>query len=747
MINASIIKNPIAYFLIALISIPLFITPSNAQETASALPPALQQEAMEKLATDLDPDQVNALADLVTLLQEGAEAKNARIGAATEGRSFIEQLQSAVGAFGAMIAGHFQNLPALVTGIVSGIAALFAGSVAGPVHILLGSIALLLVTGYAAEFLFNRLVIKKREQIQSQEPDSLFQTIKTVSTRAGLDLGGLIIFAIVVMIVGRLAIFDPITRSFAFQAVFWIVLLPRAIAALLRFALAPQRSELRLVSANDTTAKSLYRSFTSLFAFVGVSFFVRNVMLATGADVGETYRFFIGFGVNAWLVAVLWKSRHGLTNIILGDDEEPTSGLERMARFWPYFSMAFIVFNWLLVQITSSMGIDALTAGRSLGVIALVVFAPFLDTMVRGIVSHIVPPMQGEGPVAEAAHMQTRHSYVRIARVALLAFLILTVGRIYGLNLLALGGDGGSDVARNSVIFLLILAAGYLAWEITNLWVSRQLAKDSPPQAAQDEESEMGGAGKSRLATILPLVRIVLQVTIVTLTVLLGLSQLGVNITPLLAGAGVVGLAVGFGAQTLVSDVVAGIFFLMDDAFRMGEFINTGGAQGTIEKISIRSMQLRGTKGAVHVVPYGQISNLTNLSRDWVIMKLKFTIPFDTDQEKVRKIFKKIGQEIMEMDEYKDDMLAPFKGQGVADVDDVGIVVRGKFTTKPGKQFGVRREIYKRVQKAFEENGIQFARKEVRVQLPENTKLDESEKEAVAAAAAEAAAPKPAPQT
>jgi small-conductance mechanosensitive channel len=155
-------------------------------------------------------------------------------------------------------------------------------------------------------------------------------------------------------------------------------------------------------------------------------------------------------------------------------------------------------------------------------------------------------------------------------------------------------------------------------------------------------------------------------------------------------------------------------------------------------------LQLRGTRGAVHIVPYGEIPQLTNLSRDWVIMKLRFTIPFDTDQEKVRKIFKKIGQEIMEMEEYKDDILGPFKGQGVADVDDVGIVVRGKFTTKPGKQFGVRREIYKRVQKAFEENGIQFARKEVRVQLPENTKLDEAEKDAIAAAAAEAAAPKPA---
>ena len=121
-------------------------------------------------------------------------------------------------------------------------------------------------------------------------------------------------------------------------------------------------------------------------------------------------------------------------------------------------------------------------------------------------------------------------------------------------------------------------------------------------------------------------------------------------------------------------------------------------------------------------------------------MKLKFTVPFDTDVEKVRKLFKKIGQEIMEMEEFKDDLLAPFKGQGVADVDDVGIVVRGKFTTKTGKQLGVRKEIYKREQKAIEENDNQFARKEVRVQLPENTNLDDKQKEALASAAAAASA-------
>ncbi|GAA0779604.1 mechanosensitive ion channel family protein [Roseibium denhamense] len=734
--------SKILYCLVFLFLLFGALAPASAQDGAKPLPPSLQQDAIQKLVSDLDPDQVEALGQLMTLLQDSAAESAGAEAADTPG--LLVQIQTALNDFGAMVLGHFLSLPDLFSALFAGLGALLAGTVAGPVHILVGSIALILAAGFAAEFAFNRFVANKREAIRSNSPESLYETVKLVSIRAGLDLGGLVIFAVVALIAARLAVFDPVTRSYALQAVFWIVFLPRIIAALLRFALAPHRSELRLVSADNATARALYRSFTTVFAVVGVAFFLRNVMQGAGEDSGGTFRFFIGFAVNAWLIAIIWQARRGLTSIILGDEEDPTSGLERMARFWPYFSMGFIAFNWLLGQVAASMQIEALTAGRSLGVIALVIFAPFLDTMVRGIVSHIVPPMQGEGPVAEAAHLQTRHSYVRIARVALIAFLILAVGRIYGINLLALGGDDGSAVARNSVIFLLILAAGYLAWEITNLWVSRQLAKDSPPVETEDDDAEMGGAGKSRLATILPLLRMVLQVAIITLTVLLGLSQLGVNITPLLAGAGVIGLAIGFGAQTLVRDVVAGIFFLVDDAFRMGEFIDTGGVQGAIEKISIRSLQLRGTRGAVHIVPYGEIPQLTNLSRDWVIMKLRFTVPFGTDTEKVRKLFKRIGQDIMEMEEYKDDILAPFKGQGVNDVDDVGIVVRGKFTTKPGKQFGVRKEIYKRVQQAFEENGIEFARKEVRVHIPETTKLDEGQKEALAGAAAAAADPKPA---
>ena len=128
------------------------------------------------------------------------------------------------------------------------------------------------------------------------------------------------------------------------------------------------------------------------------------------------------------------------------------------------------------------------------------------------------------------------------------------------------------------------------------------------------------------------------QAAICVIFGLLAIGALGIDITPLLAGAGILGLAIGFGAQKLVADIVSGAFFLIDDAFRAGEYLDVGGTMGTVEKISIRSMQLRHHRGLVNTVPYGSIEKVTNFSRDWVIMKLIFTVPFDTDPNKVKKL-------------------------------------------------------------------------------------------------------------
>ncbi len=149
------------------------------------------------------------------------------------------------------------------------------------------------------------------------------------------------------------------------------------------------------------------------------------------------------------------------------------------------------------------------------------------------------------------------------------------------------------------------------------------------------------------MATLLPMFKKILMVTIMIMVALIILSSLGINIGPILAGAGVVGIALGFGAQSLVKDIFSGVFFLIEDAFRVGEYIEMGELRGTVEAVSIRSLRVRHLRGALHTIPYGELKSLTNYSRDWVIMKLEFRVPFDTDVNLFKKIVKKVGGKLL----------------------------------------------------------------------------------------------------
>ncbi len=207
----------------------------------------------------------------------------------------------------------------------------------------------------------------------------------------------------------------------------------------------------------------------------------------------------------------------------------------------------------------------------------------------------------------------------------------------------------------------------------------------------------------------------------------------------MIAGAGVIGLAIGFGAQTLVRDIISGAFFLADDAFRLGEYIDVGVAKGMVERISVRSFRLRHHNGPINTIPFGEVQKVTNFSRDWVMMKLQMRVPSDTDLEKLRKVVKKVGQQMMEEPEFSANLLQPVKSQGVYRMDDDGaFVIRVKFMCKPGEQFVLRREVFRRVQEAFAANDIHFAPKRVMIDAGATA----SEKEIAAAAIAAEAADK-----
>ena len=715
---------------------------SDAENAATVdVPEALSPDAISALVAKMNDDQTDALARLIEVLDSTVGGDGAIVEA--ESAPMLDALKGWGKNFGDTLVTRVREVPGMMVAIFSTISAVFGGRGSGGSLMFIGLLALTLAIAYAAERLVRRLFTDQIKEIKSENYDTLLGTLKLLSKRALLQSLGIIVFWAVGIIVAGYLFSNPDDKAIVTALITKVIVFIRFAAALMRFVLAPERADLRLVSTDGETAKLLFRQLVFAAGILAVGFYLVSLMQLNDIQGHQTVRYWTGLLTVLWIMAATWQARQGLTSIIIGDEENLTPGLKRMASWWPKASIVIIAFVWLLVQFIVSTGASNITPGRGTMVLVLIVILPFLDTMVRGIAGHLVPPMAGEGLIAETAYHDTRLSYVRIGRVFLFSVLVYLVAKLLGFDLRDIASAGlGTEIAANAIGFLMILAAGYLAIEVVNLWINRRLVKEMPAAESGGDSSDGGGAGKTRMATILPILRMTLKVTIIMLTVLLALSQIGVNTAPLLAGAGVLGLAIGFGAQTLVKDIVSGVFFLLDDAFRMGEYIDVGGTAGTVEKISIRSIQLRGVKGPVHIIPYGSMSSLTNLSRDWVIVKLRFTVPFDTDIDRVRRIFKKVGQQIMEMPEYKDDILAPFKSQGAADVTDVGIVIKGKFMTKPGGQWMVKREIYMRVQKMFQEYGIEFARKEIRVQMSDGKKVDEltpNEKQAVAAAAGEAA--------
>jgi small-conductance mechanosensitive channel len=213
----------------------------------------------------------------------------------------------------------------------------------------------------------------------------------------------------------------------------------------------------------------------------------------------------------------------------------------------------------------------------------------------------------------------------------------------------------------------------------------------------------------------MPVVRNLTLGAVLAIAGLVVLSSIGVDVAPLLAGFGVLGLPLSFGSQTLVKDIVSGIFFIADDAFRVGEYIDSGKLKGTVERINLRSIRLRHHNGPVHTIPFGQISSVTNYSRDWGTTKFELRFDRDADAEIIRKTAKKIGLAMLDDPEFADEFLVPLKMQGIQDITETSMVVRFKFTSKPGNPSLLKREGMKKLLVALKAAGVQLASNAVTV--------------------------------
>ncbi|MBV6631794.1 MAG: mechanosensitive ion channel family protein [Alphaproteobacteria bacterium] len=556
----------------------------------------------------------------------------------------------------------------------------------------------------------------------------LSRKLRVMALSLSRDGAEMVIFAVIAttvfMLLGGA---DPRDRvAFAFYLA--AILIMRVVSGGMRAYLSLPAPAYRIPAFDDPSARRLNTTILFATALGAFGFFTCSLFGVLGVTGDAHYLFLtsVGLALAGGLAAAFVINRGALSEALLADD--PRSYRGRIARSYPWLLATAAIVLWLAALVSGLLGFVPLF-GAALFTVVLGLTLPPVDAVlgreVRGL----------EEPIPAAI--------TRVVRLGLWVAAIFALTVAWRVNFLGAADDAsvGALIMRALTEVAVVVLLAYATWESLRIWLDKKIADENEAFAAEQgdlAEMEIGGAGMSRLGTLLPLIKRTGQAIILVIVSMMILSSLGVDIGPVLAGAGVVGLAIGFGSQTLVRDIVSGAFFLIDDAFRQGEYIDLGSVKGSVEKINARSLQLRHHRGALNTVPFGEIATIQNYSRDWAIMKLRFRLAFDTDLEKVRKLLKRTGQELLDHPDVGEDFIQPFKSQGVIEVDDYGLVISTKFMCKPGKQFLIRRHAYAAVQAAFAENGIEFSTPEVRVAIEdedEESRNQRAEKQAAGAAA------------
>ncbi len=597
----------------------------------------------------------------------------------------------------------------------------------------------LIIAGFAAERLARRLLEKNTPK--PGDASTTGRRFDLACYGAGLRLVELGAFAAGAFIFIGISGQDTASANVLWTEVAWCLVYIKLVLLAVRQVAAPSNRDTRLAPISDTAATQVL-AWTLVLASVLI---LPQPILAVSANFGASdetlllVRLLAGVVFVGLLIVLIVRLRDHGRQLIAGDED---TGFIRqnLGRIWWMLAIVYVIVIWLM-----SIGLRAATGESSLvpgfGSLLLFVLIPYFDMGLKWLITRFFAKSDDDAaaetadaasaesePAAETAELpdapavvdDTEPEYIATtlgyARVLMVLALLAIFLRLWNIDIEALSAQlvGQRFAGALFDIGVTILLAWAL-WGVIRISIERKLEDERGPEG-DSEEAEAGGLGGTRTQTVLPLIRVFIKITLIVMTVMVCLSALGVNIGPLIAGAGVVGIAIGFGAQTLVRDIVSGFFYLLDDAFRIGEYGDFEQIMGTVEKISVRSFQLRHHNGPVHTIPYGEIRTLTNWSRDWAIMKCEIRVPFETDIEKVRKIIKKIGIAMMEDPQWGPLMLAPVKSQGVNRMDDSALIIRFKFTAVPGQQYLIRREAFTRIQKAFEENGIHFAPRRVLVE-------------------------------
>ncbi|SOD95905.1 mechanosensitive ion channel domain-containing protein [Caenispirillum bisanense] len=376
---------------------------------------------------------------------------------------------------------------------------------------------------------------------------------------------------------------------------------------------------------------------------------------------------------------------------------------ERFADVWHILAALYVLALYGVWALSVDGGFEYILRATVLSAVVIALAVGLVTVLSRGVdrVFHISDDVKDRFPgIEKRANRYTPllHTTVRLVVFVVAAGAVL---QVWGVGVVeALASGTGRRVAGAAVTIAIVLTVSLVIWEFASSAIERYLSTTDADGNVVERSA--------RAKTLLPLARNVLLVAMIVVVGLVVLSELGVNIAPLLAGAGVVGLAVGFGSQKLVQDIITGAFILFENTISVGDVVAVGGHSGVVEGMTVRSIRLRDMTGTVHSIPFSAVDKVSNLTKDFSYYVLNIGVAYREDTDQVVEVCKEILEEMRQDPEHAVNILEPLEVLGVDAFADSAVIIKARIKTLPIKQWSTGREYNRRMKKKFDELGIEI---------------------------------------
>ena len=460
--------------------------------------------------------------------------------------------------------------------------------------------------------------------------------------RLVLDLVPIAVFAAVAGLLRGTILGEPATTGLVIRAVVSAYVLCRVTLVVTGFLVAPAAPRLRLLNVPEHAAEFLTR-WTRRIAVTGIATYTVTevaVMFGLYNTARDALLKLFALVVHAMFVVAVLQARRPVADRIRAIHVGGvwSALLRRVADVWHLVAVFYIVALWLVWAVELRNGYTRLITTFLL-TCAVLIASRLLAIVLLGGLDRALRPSAAAAVrhPGLAARVSAYYPMLRLAAMSVLwAATGLALLQAWGFNPLTWfsKGDLGSRILSAGVLIATTVVIAILVWEGANAGIEQHLAN----LAGASQTARAG-----RLRTLLPMLRTTLLVVILLVVALTILSEVGVNIAPLLAGAGVVGIAVGFGSQKLVQDLITGLFLLLENAMQVGDVVTLGGLTGTVEALSIRTIRLRALDGAMHIIPFSAVTTVTNMTRDYSYAVLDISVGLNEEPEPVIEVVRELA--------------------------------------------------------------------------------------------------------